>query len=97
MQLISNKKTWLRWIFAGPLTLALATLFMMGMAVWLPAGVAGVNNIVVPIALFPLIWVVVFFYACVEPKMSRMAVVIVGSMLLHVALLWWHFTNIGGS
>jgi hypothetical protein len=63
-----------RWILAGPVALLAALATMAAMPLWLPAGAAGVNAIVLPIVLTPLLWAVPFFYACLEPNLARCAV-----------------------
>jgi len=64
-----------RWILAGPGALIAALLFMAAMPVWLPAGEAGINNIVYPVVLAPLFWAVAFIYACLEENLFRGAAV----------------------
>ncbi len=60
-----------RFWLAGPLTFLTAVLVMAGAAVWMPGGAAGVDNVVLPLVLFPLIWAVLFFYACLVKGVSR--------------------------
>jgi hypothetical protein len=62
-----------RWLLAGPVALLASLATMMAMPLWLPAGAAGVNDIVLPIVLTPLLWAVPFFYACLEPNLARCA------------------------
>ena len=71
-----------RWVLAGPLALLAAFATMAAMPLWLPAGRAGVDNIVLPIVLTPLIWAVPFFYACLEPNLGRCALVLLAATLL---------------
>ena len=58
---------------------------VLGGAVWLPPGVAGVNNIVLPIVLFPLLWALLFLYACLDRRLARayliLSVVLAANML----------------
>ena len=68
-----------RWLLAGPGAVAASLLFAMAMPIWLPKGAAGVDNIVFPLILVPLIWAVVFVYACVEESLLRCAAVICGT------------------
>lgn len=76
-----------RWLLAGPGALLGAILVMAAMPVWLPAGSAGVDNIVLPIVLAPLIWTVVFLYTVLEPSLPRGIAVILGLILLKGALV----------
>jgi hypothetical protein len=74
-----------RWLLAGPGALALALVTMMAMPLWLPAGRAGVDDIVYPIVLAPLIWALAFFYACLEENLVRGTLVTFGAVLLQGA------------
>ena len=76
-----------RWILAGPGALVLATLFMAAMPVWLPAGDAGVNNIVYPLVLAPLFWALAFLYAVLEGNLRRGVAITTGGVLLQGAVL----------
>lgn len=60
-----------RWLLAGPGALFGALLFVLAMPVWLPAGTAGIGDIVWPLVLAPLIWTGIFTYACLEEKLMR--------------------------
>tara|TARA_R110000772_G_scaffold264038_1_gene384251 strand:- start:46360 stop:46701 length:342 start_codon:yes stop_codon:yes gene_type:complete len=68
-----------RWLLAGPGAVAAALLFAMAMPVWLPKGAAGIDNIAFPLILVPLIWAVVFVYACVEESLLRCTAVMCGT------------------
>lgn len=76
-----------RWVLCGPCAFLLAVLLMMGAAHWVPEGAARVDNIVLPVALFPLIWAGVFFYALAEDHLGRAVLVIGGLTVGHVGLL----------
>lgn len=60
-----------RWLLAGPGALIGALLFVLAMPVWLPAGAAGIGDIVWPLVLAPLIWTGFFTYACLEERLMR--------------------------
>ena len=45
-----------RWILGGPVALVLSILAMAGLPTVLPAGAGGVNHLVLPVVLFPLLW-----------------------------------------
>lgn len=76
----------LRVLLAGPFALAAACFAVVGGAFWLPSGAAQVNNLVLPVLLFPLLWAVLFLYSCVDPRLGR-AYVVVGAVLALNALL----------
>ena len=84
-------RTLLRVPLAGPWTLAAALVVMAGMATWLPPGEAGVNNLVLPLVLFPLIWAVLFFHACLARRVGAAAVVSFGAVAASGVLLVRHF------
>src|SRR3546814_14515428 len=72
----------MRWILGGPAALIAAVLIMAAMPVWLPAGAGGVDNIIYPIILAPLIWAVVFMYSVLEENLPRGLAVAAGVILV---------------
>src|SRR3546814_14610533 len=66
----SRRTFWLRLLLAGPVVLACATLVMAGGAIWLPTGAAQIDNLLLPIMLFPSLWASMFFYACLPPTLG---------------------------
>jgi hypothetical protein len=75
-----------RWCLAGPGALVAALAFTLSMAVWFPAGAAGVNHIAWPMVLAPLNWGGLFTYACLVDDLFRGATVVVGLTLFCGAL-----------
>ena len=72
---------------------ATGLLVMAGGALWLPEGNAKVNNLVLPVVLFPLLWTAFFLYACLDKKLTR-AYVVMGSLsAVNAALIAWHLTK----
>lgn len=86
----SRAGRWLRVLLAGPLALAAACCVVVGGALWLPGGAAGVNNLVLPVVLFPLLWALIFLYACVDPRLGRAYAIVVAVLLANVLLLAVH-------
>jgi len=84
---IRARPTLTRWLLAGPGALAATVATIMAMPVWLPAGVAGVDNLAYPVILLPLLWAAPFFYACLEENLVRGVAVIVGVTLAQAALI----------
>lgn len=82
---------WMRGVLAGPVALIAACLVMVGGALWLPAGRAQVNNLVLPVVLFPLIWTALFLYACLDKRLRRAYAVVGVLVAANVVLLAWHF------
>lgn len=80
-------RKWTRIGFAGPGAVFVALVVMAGMALWLPGGAAGIDNLVLPLVLAPLIWAVLFFHACLDSRLGRVALVAVGLLALHGGLL----------
>lgn len=65
----------------------LVTLVMLaGMPLWLPGGAAGIDNLVMPLLLAPLIWAALFFHACLDRSLTRVALVAGALALVHGGL-----------
>jgi len=89
----SRLRLWGRGVLAGPLALVAAVLVMAGGAVWLPPGEAQVNNLALPVILFPLLWTVFFLYACLDKKLARAYAVIAAFVAVNAALIAWHLLH----
>jgi len=87
MHVLKSGRFWL----CGPATFLLAIILMLGMATWFPEGSARVDNIVLPMILFPLIWASLFFYAYLESQLKRSSIAFGTLAILHIALLAIHF------
>lgn len=83
----SRVRTWVRIGFAGPGAVVNAVVVMAGMALWLPGGSAEIDNLVLPLLLFPLIWAALFFHACLDSRLSRVVIVAVGLCAVHAGLI----------
>lgn len=92
---VERRRLWSRIALAGPVVFVCAALVMCGGALWLPEGAAQIDNIVVPIVLFPAIWAALFFYACLDRRLGRAWGVIGGLSVAHIALLAVHMTSTG--
>ncbi len=80
-------RRWIRVGFAGPGAVIVSLVVMAGMALWLPRGVAGIDNLVLPLVLVPLIWALLFFHACLDSRLIRIALVAIGLFALHAGLV----------
>jgi hypothetical protein len=89
----ARARTWGRVMLAGPGAIIVAVVTMAGMTRWIPGGTAGIDNVVLPLVLAPLIWAALFFYACLDPKLSRVAIVTGALLLVHGALVAVGFTG----
>lgn len=87
----SRRLLWLRVALVGPWTLIASVITMAGMAMWLPKGAAGVDNLILPLVLYPLIWAFFFFWACLDSHLRRAAAVSFAITGVHAALLAHHF------
>ena len=83
----SAARRWARAILAGPLVLLCSLGIMGGANLWLPPGEGGVNDIVLPILLYPAVWTVLFFYACFERRIGRGYAIVGGLAALHAIAL----------
>ncbi|MEM9248837.1 MAG: hypothetical protein AAGB05_09105 [Pseudomonadota bacterium] len=77
----------MRWGLAGPAAAILSVMVMMGMGHWWPRGAAGVDNLAMPVILFPLIWAALFFYAILEERMLRGVIVFAALLIFHIGFL----------
>ncbi len=90
-----RRRLWSRVVLAGPVVFLCAALVMSGGALWLPKGPAQIDNIVVPIVLFPAIWAALFFYACLDRRLGRAWAVIGALSAVHVGMIALHLVNEG--
>ena len=65
-----------RFWLASLATLVVSILIMAAMSLWLPVGNASIDNLVIPIILFPLIWSSVFFYVVFDSSIKRVSLVL---------------------
>ena len=86
-------RRWIRIGFAGPGAVIIAMVIMAGMALWLPVGAAGIDNLVLPLVLLPLIWAGLFFHACLDSRLARVAVVAIGLFAVHAGLVAQKFLD----
>ncbi|MET0362263.1 MAG: hypothetical protein ABW048_11010 [Sphingobium sp.] len=82
-----------RIAFAGPGAVIVALVVMAGMTLWLPGGTAGIDNLVLPLVLVPLVWAGLFFHACLDRRIGRVALVALGLLLVHGGLITHKFLD----
>lgn len=87
-------RAWSRGILAGPVCFIVSALVMAGTALWAPEGPAHINNIVVPIVLFPAIWAVLFFYLMLDKKIGRAWIVAMVLLVLNGGLIGHNFYKV---
>lgn len=78
---------WTRIILAGPVAVIVALTLLAGMPLWLPGGAAGIDNLIFPLVFAPLIWAALFFHACLDRNLVRVALVAGLLFLVHGALV----------
>jgi hypothetical protein len=76
-----------RWVAAGPLALLTSLAILAAMPHWFPEGEGKVDNLVIPVIAFPLIWSICFLYACLSDNVTRVAGVLAAIFGLQVALI----------
>lgn len=86
-------RKWLRIGFAGPGAVITALVMMAGMSLWLPGGAAGIDNLVLPLVLMPLIWAILFFHACLDSSLGRVALIAAGLIVVHAGLVAYRFMD----
>lgn len=86
----ARRRAWLRGLLAGPGAFVAAVLLVCGGALYLPQGAAGVNDLVLPAVLFPLLWTIVFLYALLDPRLPRAGFVILALTLVNGAFIAAH-------
>ena len=86
----SVAQRWARVILAGPLVFLCSLALMGGANLWLPPGAGGVNDIVLPILLYPAVWTGLFFYACLERRIGRGYAIVGGLTALHALVFVFH-------
>jgi hypothetical protein len=80
-----------RVLLAGPGVLAATAVTVLGMVLWLPLGAAGIDQIAIPLILLPLVWTGLFFHACLDPSLRRVALVLAALAIVNGLALVWHF------
>lgn len=73
--------------------LVLALVVTSGASLWLPAGLAGIDHIVVPIVAFPVVWVVFALVLYADPRRGRAWTLVGGLTAVHVLLIALHFAG----
>lgn len=72
-----------RILLAGPGAIVVTLALLAGMPLWLPGGAAGIDNLAFPLVLAPLIWSGLFFHACLDRSIARVAFVAAALLLVH--------------
>lgn len=89
----NSRRRWARIILAGPVAIIVALMLLAGMPLWLPGGAAGIDNLVFPLVFAPLIWAALFFHACLDRSVARVALVAAALFLVHGGLVASRFVG----
>src|ERR1044072_174371 len=76
-------RRWARILLAGPGAILVTLTLLAGMPLWLPGGAAGGGNLAFPLGFGPLIWAILFFHACLDRSLMRVALVAGMLFLVH--------------
>lgn len=87
-------RAWSRGMLAGPVCFIVSALVMAGAALWAPEGSAHINNIIVPIVLFPAIWALLFFYLMLDRKLGRAWLVALVLLAVNASLIGHNFYKV---
>lgn len=82
-----RRRLWIRVVLAGPVAILVALTLLAGMPLWLPGGAAGIDNLALPLIFAPLIWAGLFFHACLDRSLARVAFVAAALFLVHGGLV----------
>lgn len=81
------RQRWARILLAGPGAIIVTLALLAGMPLWLPGGGAGIDNLAIPLVMAPLIWALLFFHACLDRNLTRVALVAGALLLVHGGLV----------
>ncbi|MGB0954587.1 MAG: hypothetical protein ACPGZP_01155 [Panacagrimonas sp.] len=90
-------RRWSRGLLAGPLVFVTSAAVMAGGAAWIPEGAASIDNIVLPIVLFPAIWAALFFYASLDRNLLRAWLITLALLVVNAGLVAGEFLGGGGA
>ena len=70
---------------------ALAVLMVAGATKWFPEGRAGIDHIIVPIVLFPLVWIFLALFLYTTQRRARAWALAGALAIVHVGLVAYGF------
>lgn len=83
----------MRILLAGPGAIVVTLALLAGMPLWLPGGAAGIDNLAFPLVLAPLIWSMLFFHACLDRSIARVAAIAAALLLIHGGMVALRFMS----
>jgi hypothetical protein len=84
-------------MIAGPGAVIVAVVIMAGMTQWVPGGAAGIDNLVLPLVLVPLIWAALFFHACLDRNLARVAGIALALLVVNGGMVAYKFASSSGA
>lgn len=90
---MASRRAWGRFLLAGPLAIVVALAVMLAMPVWMPAGAGGIDHIIGPALLLPLVWAALFFYACLDARPWRVLLVSAALLAVNAGLVAHHLLH----
>lgn len=88
---IQPRHRWARILLAGPGAIVVTLTLLAGMPLWLPGGAAGIDNLAFPLVFAPLVWAMLFFHACLDRNIARVALVAAALFLAHGGMVAYRF------
>ncbi|MEM6891555.1 MAG: hypothetical protein AAF636_26055 [Pseudomonadota bacterium] len=88
---VDRRPTLWRWLLAGPLAFLMSILAMAGLPTVLPTGAGGVNHLVLPVVLFPLLWSSFVVWPVAALHIGRVALVYVALCVGLLVLIGFAF------
>ncbi|MEP5759084.1 MAG: hypothetical protein ABJ327_07205 [Litoreibacter sp.] len=64
------RPTLTRWVLAGPLGFILSILSLTGLPHLLPVGAGGVNHLLLPVILFPVLWTIYIVWPVMTERLG---------------------------
>ncbi len=83
----NNRPLRTRWIASGPVAFVMAILSMASLPHGLPAGAGGVDHLVMPVIVFPLIWAVLIVLPLLPDRPGRLLGLYISIILAELALI----------
>ena len=80
-----------RVVLAGPVAVVVTLLVLAGMPLWMPAGAAGIDHLILPLLILPASWAALFFQALLDRRLARVALVALALASLNAVMLARHF------
>lgn len=92
-----RKKSYLRSFFyvllSGPVALIVSLVVVLAVPLWYPPGPGKVDNLVLPVLLFPLVWVILCVHACMDRRLLRIFFIMLALLVINGSMIALKFTG----